>query len=689
MDNLKQIINEDQEVSLNELGAKEFVAGVEGGANALKTAKPGIYGAFMDVLSFAKNDKNQIVGLTKKSPNKLVPLTTVDDLMYALKTERGMSDTTLGLLNQGLLKSSKTPSDLINNITKEVVGTPNFVKTYGQKTPTEMKNLLKQKGYSDSAVESLMSNARKNPKFNKSYAKGVASRKAKKLQNGKSVEMTPTSAVQPVAPSSFTTTLKEKLLAGIRSGWTWKKVVAVATLAGISASYVWWLLYNSNEPIPDDTPLVEPKPSPSDWGPCLNDLVRNGKGRIVSTTKGNIVVLVPKSEKYPGGLTFYSNNRVINNVTKDMGTWSCNGTKAVIGTQNESINDVVNRVLRERLLNEQVDQTLADDVDNLVDWLDFPVWGDDLQNVYNTLLDYSKNGKGKLLLKNYQETDNENLKSVVTSLSMKMRDNSSKQRIDAIVKLYDKIVGQTSTETNNPPTDSTTTINEDNSLDIVWDKEKKSGGDGKKSGDTPIKTGGETVKKKFKSQFHDCEGKDFPLEFGCKSTKIAEVQKCLGVTADGKFGRFTKKAMEDLTHDTSKGLTKDIYDNIINNCGGKRNDVEPVLQSGGLKMSDLVKNNGGAKLDDTKLLNIIKNNQQPEELYKSLAAEGYIVGDVRSTTLEDGTIIPSTNRVKYKGPNLSEDLLGMLDSFISTMGYDRIKQKLDKSYGDKYVWLKK
>lgn len=106
-------------------------------------------------------------------------------------------------------------------------------------------------------------------------------------------------------------------------------------------------------------------------------------------------------------------------------------------------------------------------------------------------------------------------------------------------------------------------------------------------------------------------------------------------------------------------------------------------------MSDLVKNNGGAKLDDTKLLNIIKNNQQPEELYKSLAAEGYIVGDVRSTTLEDGTIIPSTNRVKYKGPNLSEDLLGMLDSFISTMGYDRIKQKLDKSYGDKYVWLKK
>lgn len=687
MDNLKQIINEDQEVSLNELGAKEFVAGVEGGANALKTAKPGIYGAFMDVLSFAKNDKNQIVGLTKKSPNKLVPLTTVDDLMYALKTERGMSDTTLGLLNQGLLKSSKTPSDLINNITKEVVGTPNFVKTYGQKTPTEMKNLLKQKGYSDSAVESLMSNARKNPKFNKSYAKGVASRKAKKLQNGKSVEMTPTSAVQPVAPSSFTTTLKEKLLAGIRSGWTWKKVVAVATLAGIGVGYVWWLLYNSNVSIPDDTPLVEPTPDESDWGPCFTDILKFNEGRIVKTPKGNTVILVPSSDDYPGGLTFYSNNRVINNKTKEMGTWSCSGSKMKM---EESINDVVKRVLREKLLNEQIDTKLGDDVNELIDWLDFPVTQAGLSEVVEKLKEYVNNGKGKEMLELYKTSGWNHTESLGQSLEGVVVNNAiTRQLVNTALKLVTQIESGLTTPSKPIVKDQSTRPKlrfktlEEQELTIKWDKNKKT------VDDTPVKTGGDTIKKKFKSQFHDCEGKDFPLEFGCKSTKIAEVQKCLGVTADGKFGRFTKKAMEDFTHDTSKGLTKDIYDNIINNCGGKRNDVETVLQSGGLKMSDLVKNNGGAKLDDTKLLNIIKNNQQPEELYKSLAAEGYIVGDVRSTTLEDGTIIPSTNRVKYKGPNLSEDLLGMLDSFISTMGYDRIKQKLDKSYGDKYVWLKK
>jgi hypothetical protein len=226
-------------------------------------------------------------------------------------------------------------------------------------------------------------------------------------------------------------------------------------------------------------------------------------------------------------------------------------------------------------------------------------------------------------------------------------------------------------------------MNEDNSLEIVWDKDKKKGGV------TPIKTDDKLKKKKFKSQFHDCESKDFPLEFGCKSTKIAKVQKCLGVTADGKFGKFTKKAMEDYKHDTSKGLTKEVYDNIINNCGGKRNDVEPVLQSGGLKMSSLTPDYVSTGLSNTDFTKIIKNNQQPDMLYKSLVEAGYIVGDIRPTTLDDGTIVPSTNRVKYKGPDLSEDLLGMLDSVISSMGYDRIKQKLDKSYGDKYVWLKK
>ena len=37
---------------------------------------------------------------------------------------------------------------------------------------------------------------------------------------------------------------------------------------------------------------------------------------------------------------------------------------------------------------------------------------------------------------------------------------------------------------------------------------------------------------------------------------------------------------------------------------------------------------------------------------------------------------------------LDGETLGKLDTIISGMGYTRIKQRIDKRYGDKYVWLK-
>ena len=42
-----------------------------------------------------------------------------------------------------------------------------------------------------------------------------------------------------------------------------------------------------------------------------------------------------------------------------------------------------------------------------------------------------------------------------------------------------------------------------------------------------------------------------------------------------------------------------------------------------------------------------------------------------------------------KGPDLDAETVSKLDTTLSGLGYDRIKQKLDKSYGDKYVWLKR
>ena len=69
--------------------------------------------------------------------------------------------------------------------------------------------------------------------------------------------------------------------------------------------------------------------------------------------------------------------------------------------------------------------------------------------------------------------------------------------------------------------------------------------------------------------YHDCSTKkpDDPLEFGCIAPKIAEIQKCLGITPQkGYFGPKTKKGLEDLQYNLSGGITKEIYDKIIAAC---------------------------------------------------------------------------------------------------------------------------
>ena len=44
--------------------------------------------------------------------------------------------------------------------------------------------------------------------------------------------------------------------------------------------------------------------------------------------------------------------------------------------------------------------------------------------------------------------------------------------------------------------------------------------------------------------FKNCNGE---YHKGCKGPKILQIQKCLGLTADGKFGEETEKALEEKT----------------------------------------------------------------------------------------------------------------------------------------------
>lgn len=74
-------------------------------------------------------------------------------------------------------------------------------------------------------------------------------------------------------------------------------------------------------------------------------------------------------------------------------------------------------------------------------------------------------------------------------------------------------------------------------------------------------------KPKPKPVFTKCT--DFPYTKGCDSSVVAEVQKCLGISADGKFGSKTEKALTDGGYGTE--ITKEVYDKIKEKCGSSSN----------------------------------------------------------------------------------------------------------------------
>ena len=355
---LIDIIKENNSLEITE-APRSWINLIQGDAKTLKTANPALHGALSDVITFSRQDKNQLVGLTAKSPNKVVPLNSVDDLIYAVKTTNGITDKTLALLNQGLLKSSKTPANLINDIAKDLVGNEKFIKTYGPLTPKEMEKLLRQKGYSEPAITTLLKEAPKNPKFKIAKQKGAAQRKSKKTVGGKDKNLTPTTNGQNVPPQQKKTLLQKtkELINNVKvKKMSWKQLLVWGAGLGIGATALWWFFYESSDTLPDDIP--ENEPVESGWAPCIQELLKSGEGKIAKSSNGEISALVVTNE-YPKGLQFYNNGRVMDVAANKMGSWKC---KNGVATLQEQVSD----------------SQLASDVSKMIDLLDFPVSHEDL-----------------------------------------------------------------------------------------------------------------------------------------------------------------------------------------------------------------------------------------------------------------------------------------------------------------------
>ncbi len=460
--------------------------------------------------------------------------------------------------------------------------------------------------------------------------------------------------------------------------------LAALGLTGAALYYFFGATDDSSTILVDEggNPIKDTTPVSGGWLPCIKQMIDSKEGTLIKRESGEISVLVKNSE-FPGGLQYYPNGRVLNTATKEMGTYVCKDG-AVVKENKPTINEVVGRILRERLLKEQgtevSDATMDKYVDDAVDDLDGYVAEYNLKSLKNILTNLKgKTYKGedaiKKFLQYYKEDEGVDFVTDVKSVGVANLSVVAKNMKPEIIALA------TGASSNVPKPDNTNKSGGNTGTVITWDKDKKKdGGDKVDSRDSSNKP------KKNKSSYKNCEGQDFPLAYGCKSSKIAEVQKCLGVKDDGAFGPNTMKALVDNKYDTSRGLSKDVYDAVKGNCNpSQRRKLDTTIEKlpvKGLKMSSLAPDS--IKMPD--LSKMIQSNQPPIDFYNVLKDAGYMRGDANETTLEDGTVLPATNRVKYKGPELDDEILGKLDGILANKGYERIKQKT-KGYGEKYVWL--
>lgn len=207
------------------------------------------------------------------------------------------------------------------------------------------------------------------------------------------------------------------------------------------------------------------------------------------------------------------------------------------------------------------------------------------------------------------------------------------------------------------------------------------GDDGKTKEDSTSTGNGKTGK------YTNCEGNDFPLAFGCMSTKIAEIQKCLGVADDGRLGPITRKALEDNKYDTSKGLSQDVYTVILRNCGKKS---ETDKKEDGLKMTDLATTPSTTVTGETPT-NIqmkaaddgSKTTKTGKQVFDELVASGLL----KKQSLTGRIVVKDKNNAE-EPIDVPASEINALSEYLKEFGYTKGTKNKDKRYGDKFVWIK-
>lgn len=606
-----------------------------------------------------KITSNNIAGLRKVSTTLADDLTIIsnrqingvgnaDELVNALKSQ-ALKDQGMGDLMTGALKIKGVSDDFVQRVVPMWVEDPRFLTAWTQPTKKLTKNGLLSKGYSSKAADEIISYSKRSKIFQDAIKSGGYKPKTKvKPQN--------TPPVPPAKVPGGWEKYKDEVLKKLKLGWKWVQILKWGTGLGISGAILWYIVDTFGGA---DKPSDMPTASPSVWSTCVDNMISAGMGQGSTLDDGTEVVTI-KDSTYPNGIVLYSNGTLKDLLTNKSGKWVCKeGDIEPIQESKKTFS------LLDLILEQDIDYTLTDDVDKIRRYLDFPVTQGGLQNAYKILKKYYDNGKGSTFLETYKDSGlgggslEKTMKYIVTVNA------TSKAIKNEIIKLIQKIREGSSQSSDSQ--DNTNNVND--YINITWD------GDGTQTG------GG--------SSYFDCEDWDInskPYVVGCKSTKIREIQKCLGLDTDGKFGPKTKKALMDIEIDVSNGITSEIYDRIIKNCSGSvsNTDIEnqepQVQQEPSAEEPQVQQEPSGEELQtgveplSFGEISFTAPQETGEQFYMRLLNGNRLFGST------------DKRRIKYKDYPLTKTDYDKLTEFLSTKGFYpmKVKEKGDGMF--KYVW---
>lgn len=599
------------------------------------------------------------------SSRSITGIKNADELVNILKSNK-LSPQAMGDLMTGALKISGVSDDFIRVVTPKWVDDPRFIKAWTTDPTKKLtKNNLIKKGYSPQAADEIINYSKRSNKFQNALKNpGATGGKGGKGGKGGSTTTNPSNI------KGGWEKFKE-LLNGIRSGWTWKKVLAWGAVIGLGGYALWDLLTNhGNGVVPTDMP----DNPPSDWAPCVQNLLDSGKGTVNTNSQGLVSVKVI-DERYPQGVLIYSNGRIADIATRRMGRWTCK--QGQVQPTNESKKEILDRIklltnynssktLNENInsLFEQDEAQLANDVETMIDLLDFPVTKGNLDSAYSLLKKYVDSGKSNEFLSLYQKSGfggGDMKKSLDYVKAFNADTVQSKEKLE-------NLLNQAMSGGGGSSSGSTGSLDD---LEIIWDGDQ---------GQTPTPTPG--------MSYFSCEDWDIrtkPHIIGCTSERIREVQSCLGLNPDGKFGPATEKALKNIESDVSKGITAEIYNKIMIACGrppldGTQGQVTTTEPAPDAEEVPTTQDTTGQQ--PVTGVTPIEYGETPYTAPQETGEQFY------NRLLQAGLLVGSTDnrRIKYKGVALTKDDFDKLTQYLATFGFYpmKVKEKGDEKF--KYVW---